>query len=54
MGFGKKRRARASGDSRLLPGSTPRSLVASVLCMLLACSYTQYSILIVADNIQSP
>jgi hypothetical protein len=54
MFFGKKKREAASGADRLIPGITPRSLVASLLCMLLAGIYTQYSMVIVAENNQSP
>jgi hypothetical protein len=54
MFFGKKKREKASGSDGMIPGITPRSLVASLLCMLLAGIYTQYSMVIVAENNQSP
>ena len=48
------RQARKQEHERLTPGVTPRSLAASLLCMLLAGIYTQYSSVIVAENNQSP
>lgn len=51
---GKKKREAVAGGKRLVPGITPRSLVASVLCMLLAGIYTQYSMVIVAEGNQGP
>ncbi len=45
---------RASAKRRCMPGMTPRSVMASVLCMLLAGIYTQYSMVYLAEGNQSP
>jgi hypothetical protein len=44
----------AADRGRFLPGLTPRSLFASLFCMLLAGIYTQYSMVIIAEGNQSP
>lgn len=54
MVFWKKKKRSESERDRLIPGITPRSLVASLLCMLLAGIYTQYSMVIVEEGNQGP
>src|SRR5690606_8390790 len=50
----KKEKPAQAGERRLVPGITPRSLMASLLCMLLAGMYTQYSMVYIAENNQGP
>ncbi len=44
----------AGGVSRFVAGITPRSLIATILCLLLAGIYTQYSMVYLAEGNQSP
>jgi len=54
MWLGRTRKAEASEKGVFVPGMTPRAIVAAIFCMLLAAIYTQYSMVIVAENNQSP
>ena len=48
MSFWKKSQAKAD-DNGFVPGITPRSLVATILCMLLAGMYVQYSLVLLYE-----